>query len=187
MNDSILTIKDWVNSETSLTKELFNLYKNQTRSLTPAEQILFLKKVFKDIQSGNIVLDLSEISLIKTYSLEAFQEFGEPKEIDYTLDLIIHTLNYISQNNFPEDVKKVYELVKSIADYICYYLQDNIDYLKKIDLLFETCPERTAIVRKSPDDFRISGFGGLCACCLGFESFDWKQIYLARNLKSCLP
>lgn len=156
MNENLLKIKDWINSDISLTKEHFDVYKNQTRSLTPTEQILFLKKVFKEIHDNKIKLDISEINQIKTYSLEAFQEFGEPNTIDYTLDLVIHTLNYISINNFPEEIKQVYDLVKSIADYICSYLQDNIDYLKKIDLLFDICPERTAIVRKSPDDFYIN-------------------------------
>ncbi|MBD3584103.1 hypothetical protein [Flavobacterium selenitireducens] len=116
-----------------------------------------MRKVFREIQLGRVTLTLSEIAEIKTYSLEAFQEFGEPEEIDYSLDLIIHVLKYIeTKNEFPKNSSDVYELVKSIADCICQYLQNNIEYLTKIDLIFEECPGRTAIVRKSYDDFYIN-------------------------------
>lgn len=151
MEETELT--EWMKSETPLTKEMFDDFKALTRKLSPTDQLLFLKKVVNEIAKGNISLTLTDLSEIKTYSLETVQDFGEPKELDYTLDLILHTLNLINKKEkFPHDTKEVYLLVKDLADFICDYLQNKVEYLTKINLLFDNCPGRTAIVRKSPDE-----------------------------------
>jgi hypothetical protein len=146
-------ISEWIKSDIPLTREMFSKFTLHTRKLNPSEQILFLKKVFNEIAKDNISLSISDLSEIKTFDIENFQEFGEPKEIDYTLDLIIHTLKLInSKGNFPNNYREVYSFVNDIADYICEYLQNNIEYLNKVNLIFDDCLGRTAIASKKKDD-----------------------------------
>jgi hypothetical protein len=152
-----IKLEEWIKSDTPLTKEMFDDFKTLTRKLSSTDQLLFIKKVVNEVAKNNISLNISDLLEIKTYSLETFQEFGAPKELDYTLDLILHTLKLINQKRmFPNDVKEIYLLVKELADFICDYLQNNIEYLTKINLLFDNCPGRTAIVNKSPDKLYIN-------------------------------
>lgn len=176
MTQEHLEIQKWIYSEIPLTKAIFEIYKLQTRDLTSSDQLLFFKKVINEIARGHITLTISEISQIKTFNLENFQEFNEPKSLDYTLDLIIHTLEFVSINGkFPEDVKEVFNLVKNIADFICNYLQNNIDYLTKINLLFDDCIGRTAIVKKSTNDYYIKLRGS------NYKVYDMYQGYSIKN------
>jgi hypothetical protein len=144
-------LTEWIESEIPLTIEMFDDFKVLTRKLNPKYQLLFIKKVVNEVAKNNISLSITNLLEIKTYSLDAIQEFGEPKELDYTLDLILHTLKLLNQNKrFPHHVKEVHLLVRNIADFISDYLKNNVEYLKKINLLFDECPERTSIVSKSP-------------------------------------
>lgn len=176
MNQEHLEIEDWISSDTVLTRETFFVYAQQTRRLQSTDQILFLKKVVNEISKGHISLAIEDLCKIKTFSLETYQEFGEPANVDYTLDLIIHILNFVSsKGKFPKETKEIYDLVKSIADYICNYLQDNVEYLSKINLLFDNCPGRTAIVWKSPSDFYIHLRGN------DYKVYDMYQGYSIKN------
>lgn len=142
-------IIEWLDSQVPLTKEVFDEYKVLTRKLSSSDQILFLKKVINEVAKGNINLKVSDLLDIKTFSLEAIQEFGEPKELDYTLDLIIYTLSLIDKKgHFPDNFQEVHLLVKDLADFICNYLQNRVEYLIKVNLLFDTCPGRTSIVNR---------------------------------------
>lgn len=150
-------IIDWIHSDFPLTKEMFDDFKVLTRGLNPADQLLFFKKILNEIAKGSISLNVEDLLEIKTYSLETIQDFGEPVALDYTLDLILHTLKLINfKNKFPNDVQEVYTLVKEIADFICEYLQNNLEYLGRINLLFDNCPGRTSIVRKRPEEQYIN-------------------------------
>ena len=174
----INSIIEWIQSDIPLTKEMFDEYKHLTRKISSSEQILFLKKVVNEIHKENVKLHINDLIQIKSYSLEAFQEFGEPKEIDYSLDLVLHTLNLIhNRKTFPENVKEVYGLVKDITDFICDYLQNNIDYLTKINLLFDKCPERTAIKSKSPDEYYVKLRGN------NYKIYNIYQGYSIKNKK----
>jgi hypothetical protein len=150
-------LAEWLKSDTPLTREMFDDYKVLTRKLPSSDQLLFIKKVANEIAKNNISLSISDLLEIKTYSLDTVQDFGEPQELDYTLDLILHTLKLIDlKQEFPHDIKEVYLLVKNLADFICDYLQNNVEYLTKINLLFDNCPGRTAIVNKRQDEAFIS-------------------------------
>ncbi|GAB3903266.1 hypothetical protein GCM10028803_31400 [Larkinella knui] len=176
MDKEHLKLEDWLSSDKVLTKEAFFVYTQQTRRLQPNDQILFLKKVISQIAKGYISLKIEDLCKINTFSLEAYQEFGEPVNIDYTLDLIIHILEFVAfKGKFPRETKEIFDLVKSIADFICNYLQDNVDYLSKIDLLFDDCPGRTAIVRKSTNDFYIHLRGN------DYKVYDIYQGYSIKN------
>lgn len=156
MNQNI-NLLEWIYSSKVLTKEAFDIYKKQTRQLTPDNQILFLKRVFKEIHLKNIALNYVDLAEIKTYDLELVQEFGEPDNVDYKLDLIIHTIRIIGeQNGFPHGYKSVQNYTKSLADIICNYVQNNIKHLKEIDLLFNECIGRTAIVLKKAEEPYLS-------------------------------
>lgn len=159
---------EWLKSDNPLTREMFDDFKFLTRKLPPSDLLMFFKKVINEVAKQNISLTIIDLLQIKTFSLETFQDFGEPKDLDYTLDLILHTLRLIDQRqSFPHNVNEVYLLVKDLADFICDYLQNNIEYLKKINLLFDNCPGRTAIVKKTPEeafinlrgnDYKVYGF-----------------------------
>lgn len=150
-------LPEWLESDIPLTLDMFEAMKGQVRSVTPSEQMLFLKKVINEIAKGNIRLTVKDLTSIKSFSLQEFQEFGHPAEVDYNLHLILHTLNLLDESdNFSGDRNYVKKVVGRLADIICDYLQDNVDYLRKIDLLFDDCPGRTAIVRKRPFDFYVT-------------------------------
>lgn len=174
-------ISEWIHSDNTLTKEAFEIYKKQTRQLSPDNQILFLKRVFNQIHLKNIELSIADLLEIKTYDLETFQEFGEPASIDYKLDLIIHTIKFLSdQNGFPEGYKSIQNLTKSIADIVCNYLQNDIEYLEEIDLLFNECIGRTSIVLKKQEEPYISLNGN------DYKVYDMYQGYslLSENRES---
>ena len=173
-------ISKWLESEEPLTLKMFDEMKELTRSISPNEQILFLKKVINEIAKGNITLSIENLKQIKSYSLEAFQEFNEPMQIDYTLDLVIHTLYLIyKKGKFPHNTKDVYILVHNLADFICDYLQNNIEYLNNIDLLFDNCPGRLSIIKKDPDDFYINLRGKDYKI---YDRYKDSSIYLGRLL-----
>ncbi len=169
-------IEKWIESNEPLTLEKFDIFKTLTRRINPELQMLFLKKVFSEIHKENIEIPIQDLLEIKTYSFETYVEFGKPKEIDYTLDLVLHTIEFIyNQGRFPSNNKETYELVKSIADFITNYLNNEIEYLSKINLLFEKCSGRTAIVRKNPKDFYLELRGK------NYKVYDIYQGYSIKN------
>lgn len=169
-------IRNWIESNEILTLEKFDNFKTLTRGISPDLQLLFLKKVFSEIDKGTIKITIQSLLEIKAYSFKAYVEFGKPKEIDYTLDLILHTIEFIyNKGQFPSNYKETYELVKSIADFITSYLNDEIEYLSKIDLLFDKCIERTAMVGKRPEDSYIELRGK------NYKIYDIYQGYSIKN------
>jgi len=169
-------IRKWIESDEPLTLEKFDTFKTLTRGINPELQLLFLKKVLSQIDKGNITIPIQSLLEIKAYSFRAYVEFGKPKEIDYTLDLILHTIGFIyNKGHFPGNYIETYELIKSIADFITNYLNDETEYLSKINILFDKCIERTAIVRKSPEDFYIELRG---------KNYKVYNIYLGYSIKN---
>lgn len=151
-----MTIQNWIESDTPLTFEMFETFTSSTRGISAESQLLFLKKVMSEIHKKRIELTVGQLLEIKTFSFDAYEEFDKPKEIDYTLDLILQTLQFVNNKGyFPKTYKENFELVRNIADFIADYLKNNLEYLSKINLLFENCPERTAIVRKNQEDYYI--------------------------------
>lgn len=169
-------IKEWIDSDEPLTIENFNTFKTLTRNIDPQTQILFIKKVFSEIDKKHIELSIEELLEVKTFNFETYIEFDKPKEIDYTLDLILHVLKFIhNKGNFPKNSKETYELIKNIADYISNYLNNDIEYLSQINILFDECKERSAIVRKNPEDSYIELRGK------SYKVYDIYQGYSIKN------
>ena len=171
-----MTIEKWIESNEPLTFEMFDTFKSSTRGVSAKNQMLFLKKVMSEIQKGQIKLTVEELLEIKTFSFDAYVEFEKPKEIDYTLDLVLQTLQFVNnKGHFPKDYRENYELVRNIADFIADYLKNNLEYLSKINLLFDNCPERTAIIQKNQDDYYIELRGN------NYKVYDIYQGYSIKN------
>ncbi|MCK8521943.1 hypothetical protein M0D21_10215 [Aquimarina sp. D1M17] len=171
-----MTIEKWIESNEPLTLEMFNTFKSSILGVDSKNQMLFLKKVMSEIHKGQITLTVEELLEIKTFSFDTYVEFGKPKEIDYTLDLVLQTLQFINnKGHFPKDYKENYELVRNIADFIADYLKNDLEHLSKINLLFDSCPERTAIVRKKQDEFYIELRGK------NYKVYDIYQGYSIKN------
>lgn len=150
-------IEDWLNSETTLTRDMFDDFKNQINNISAANQLLFIKKVVNEIAKKNILLTIDDLLEIKSNSLDAIHDLNSTKIVDYSLDLILQTLKIIDQRQkFPQNFKDVSTVVKDLSDFICDYLENNTEYLSKINLLFDNCPGRTAIVNKSPAESYVN-------------------------------
>ena len=167
---------EWILSDIPLTMEMFDDFKILTRELTPNDQLLFIRKVINEVAQNNIALTIADLLEIKSYSLDTIKDFKEPRDYNYTLDLILHTIKIISlKTKFPKDTKEVYLFVKEIADIICDYVQNNIENLTRINLLFDHCPGRTAIVKKTPDEEFINLRGN------DYKVYDIYQGYSIIN------
>jgi hypothetical protein len=153
MRENNLT--DWINSDTPLTRTMFEEYRILCQDEPTSIQVLFFKKLVNQIARGNKSLNISDLLAFSSRptSIQNQDESSHTREFDYTFDVIVHTLNLINQRQrFPRDPKEVNSLVRDISDFICDYLQNRVDSLRKIDLLFDKCPGRTSIVTKKPED-----------------------------------
>lgn len=155
--DTLVRLYDILNSDILTFQNLdFEEFCNYTRKLDSNKQLLFIKKVFQSIEKKTLNIGISELQKVKTYSLDAFIEFGEPKNIDYSVDLIIHSLNWIANNNsFPKDINEIGLYIKEIADFVFTYIKEDPKYLKSLDILLDKCVDRTAIYPKTPDEWYI--------------------------------
>lgn len=143
-----MTINEWLKSNTSLTKEKYFEFIEQMKYESHEIQILFFKKVLSEIAKSKLDISIIEISKILNSS--------ELAKLDFNLILILHTLSYVSKTEkFPNRYSEIGSLVKNISDFICNFVENDTNILRKVDLLFENCNFRTAVVKKSPDEAYI--------------------------------
>lgn len=110
---------------------------NYFKSENSQDQILLFKKLFYEKNIGNISLNTKTLFII--------QEYSQDQNIKCICFILISLL----------DDKKIHTLDNALAEFICHAVNENIDNLKTVDLCFNKCPERLALLRKSPQEWYL--------------------------------